>query len=167
MLEILKYPDPRLKQKSVSVTTFDATLHKLLDDMVETMYGANGVGLAAPQVGDFRRIFVIDVSSAEDNEPRRIHEFINPRILSGEGKTSYEEGCLSVPGVTELVSRKNKVRVEFQDRNGQPQTIEAEGLLSVAIQHENDHLEGVLFIDKLSALKRGLIKKKLARAAIL
>jgi peptide deformylase len=166
MLEILKFPDPRLKEKSLPVTEFNAELHRLLDQMAETMYSANGIGLAAPQVGKTLRAFVIDIG-AQEGEIRKLHEFINPRLSNGQGKISFEEGCLSVPGFTEEVQRKSAITVHFQDRDGEPQVMQAEKLLAVAIQHENDHLEGVLFVDRLSPLKRRFAKRKLERSVTL
>ncbi len=162
-LEILKYPDPRLKMISKEVTEFNPELRALLDSMIETMYSANGVGLAAPQVNRQLRAFVIDLGSEEDQE-RKLYEFINPRLSNGKGKISFQEGCLSVPGVSESVSRKETIEVEYQDRSGKKQRMLAEGLLSVAIQHENDHLDGVLFVERLSLLKRKMIQRKLAKA---
>lgn len=164
MLEILKYPDPRLKAISQNVERFDGELHQLLDEMAESMYGANGVGLAAPQVGRTIRAFIVDVANAEEGQPRRLVEFINPRILTGEGKIVYEEGCLSIPGVVEEVTRRARIIVEYQDRFGKAQRLEAEGLLAVAIQHENDHLDGVLFVERLSPLRRRMMRKKLEKA---
>lgn len=166
MLEILQYPDERLKQVSQPVTKFDPKLHKLLDDMAVTMYQANGIGLAAPQVGEFIRAFVIDLGLSDENH-KKIYEFINPKISNGEGKIVFEEGCLSVPGVAEEVTRKAKVKVQFQDRFGEDQVLEADELLAVAIQHENDHLDGVLFVDRLSPLKRRFVKRKLEKVKTL
>lgn len=166
ILEILKYPDPRLKQISNNVSDFDAKLHKLLDDMAETMYKANGVGLAAPQVNQLKRVFVIDIGPSEPDQAK-LYEIINPVIEDGEGRIAYEEGCLSVPGITEEVVRKDRVTVRYQDRYGKPQTLKAEGLLAVAMQHENDHLDGIVFVEKLSPLKRRMLKKKLERAVTL
>lgn len=166
MLEILKYPDPRLKRIAKPVEKFGKDLHQLLDEIAETMYGANGIGLAAPQVGESLRLFVIDLGPSEDQKAK-LYEFINPILDSGEGKISFEEGCLSVPGVTEEVIRKEKISVTYQDRNGKTHQMLAEGLLAVAIQHENDHLDGILFVEKLSPLKRRLLKKKLERAVTL
>jgi peptide deformylase len=165
-LPILKYPDPRLKEVSRPVTQFDDELRQTLDSMAETMYSASGVGLAAPQVGELKRMFVIDIGSQDENH-RRLYELINPKITHGEGKTTFEEGCLSVPGIAEEVSRKAKVTVEFQDRFGQPHSMNAEALLAVAIQHENDHLDGILFVDRLSPLKRRFLKRRLAKVPIL
>lgn len=166
MLEILKYPDPRLKRLAVPVREFDQKLHSLLDAMAETMYAADGIGLAAPQVGESIRLFVIDLGPGE-NRKAKLHEFINPVLKEGEGSIAFEEGCLSVPGVSEEVNRKEKITVSYQDRNGKKLEMVAEGLLAVAIQHENDHLDGVLFVDKLSPLKRRLLKKKLQKAVTL
>lgn len=165
-LDILKYPDPRLNELSQPVETFDDELRQLLDDMATTMYSANGVGLAAPQVGRRKRMFVIDLG-AQEGQHKKLYEFINPRLSHGEGKIVYEEGCLSVPGIAEEVQRKARITVEYHDRQGQPQTMAAEGLLAVAIQHENDHLDGVLFVDRLSPLKRRMIKRKLSKVNIL
>ena len=166
ILEILKYPDPLLKDPSKPVTKFDGELHRLLDDMAATMYAANGVGLAGPQVGRHLRLFVIDI--VENKEaPRKLQEFINPELSKGEGKIAFEEGCLSVPGITEAVQRKAKIAVKYQDRHGKPQTLVAEELLAVAIQHETDHLDGILFVDRLSPLKRHLVKRKIAKVVTL
>lgn len=166
ILTVLEFPDERLQQKSVPVTKFDATLGKLLDDMAETMYSKNGIGLAAAQVGKFIRALVIDLGPAE-NQEAKLWEIINPKFTKTEGKTVFEEGCLSVPGYTEEVSRKAKVTVEYQDRHGKQHTLEADGLLAVALQHETDHLDGVLFIDRLSPLKRRMARKKLIKAVTL
>lgn len=159
MLEILKYPDPRLKEKSLPVETFDAELHVLLDEMAKAMYAANGIGLAAPQVGRLHRAFIIDLG-LQEGYTQRLYEFINPKIKQAAGSISFEEGCLSVPGVAESVRRKAEIVVEFQDRNGNLQSFAADGLLAVAIQHENDHLDGTLFVDRLSPLKRRMVQKK-------
>lgn len=159
MLEILKYPDPRLKEKSLPVETFDAELHGLLDEMAKAMYAANGIGLAAPQVGRLHRAFIIDLG-LQEGYTQRLYEFINPKIKQAAGSISFEEGCLSVPGVAESVRRKAEIVVEFQDRNGNLQSFAADGLLAVAIQHENDHLDGTLFVDRLSPLKRRMVQKK-------
>lgn len=165
-MEILKYPDPRLNRKSVPVAKFDSSLHKFLDEMAVTMYHAKGVGLAAPQVGETLRIFVIDIGASE-NENQKLWEFINPVISQGQGSIAYEEGCLSVPGVTAEVKRKATITVDYKDRFGKAQKLEAEGLLAVAIQHENDHLEGVLFVERLSPLKRRMVRKQLEKAVTL
>ena len=164
MLEVLKYPDPRLKEVAKPVKKFDEELHRLLDAMAETMYASNGIGLAATQVGKPLRLFVVDLA-LQEGQPRKLYEFINPQISRGEGRITYEEGCLSVPGVAEEVVRKAKITVNYQDRHGRPQIMEADELLAVCIQHENDHLDGVLFIERLNPLKRRLVKRQLAKAA--
>lgn len=166
ILEILKFPDERLAQVSVPVKKFDKELHSFLDSMAVTMYNAKGIGLAAAQVGRFERFFIIDLGLAEDEESK-LYEFLNPKILSGSGKIKYEEGCLSVPGYTEEVNRKEEILIEYQDRNGTPKEMTVHGLLAVAIQHENDHLDGVLFIDRLSPLKRKMARKQLLKAVTL
>ncbi|NBX82016.1 peptide deformylase [bacterium] len=165
-LEILKYPDPRLSLKAQPVDKFDGSLHQLLNDMAETMYAAEGIGLAAPQVGKSLRLFVVDLGEHGESSGK-LMEFINPVLSRGEGTTTFEEGCLSVPGVTEEVDRFENITISFQDRNGKAQEMMAQGLLAVALQHENDHLDGVLFVEKLSPMKRRLIKKKLQKAVTL
>jgi peptide deformylase len=137
-------------------------IRRLIDDMAETMYAAPGVGLAANQVGVLLRVFVIDI--ANDDEPSDLRVFINPEITALVGTQTWEEGCLSFPGVTEEIRRAEKVTVKALDRDGKPFELEAEGLLAVAVQHENDHLNGVVMLDKLSAVKRRLLGRKLARA---
>ncbi|MCZ6656702.1 MAG: peptide deformylase [Gammaproteobacteria bacterium] len=159
ILDILQYPDPRLRTKAQPVDIVDEQIRTLIDDMYETMYSAPGIGLAASQVDVHKRIIVIDVSENRD-EP---HAFINPELqLDGEPMET-EEGCLSLPGIYEPVTRFDRVRVESIDRNGRPATLEAEGTLAVCIQHECDHLEGKLFVDYLSSLKRMRIRKKLQK----
>jgi peptide deformylase len=158
--DILIWPDPRLKEKALPVDGVDAEIQRLIDDMFETMYAAEGVGLAAPQIGVSKRIAVIDTSASEDVEP---FVMINPTIVSREGELKYREGCLSVPGEAEEVTRAGTVRVRFLDRDGKPRELEATGLTATAIQHETDHLDGVLFVDYLSSLKRELIKKRMKR----
>jgi peptide deformylase len=159
---ILKYPDPVLKQVAKPVSEVTDEIRVLVDDMAETMYAAPGVGLAANQIGVLLRIFVIDV--AGEDEPSELRVFINPEILELTGTQTWEEGCLSFPGVTEEIRRAERVRVKALDRDGKPFELEAEGLLAVAIQHENDHLNGVVMLDKLGAVKRRLLGRKLARA---
>ncbi len=166
-LSILKFPDPKLKEISDTVKEFDSSLHKLLDAMAVSMYAANGVGLAAIQVGQPLRMFVIDISWSEESGEKKLYEFINPKLHDGEGKIVFEEGCLSVPGVTEEVTRKKHIVVDFQDRHGKPHSLVAEELLAVAIQHENDHLDGILFVDRLSPLKRRFVRRKLEKAITL
>ena len=159
---IVKYPDPRLKQRALPVKVVDDEIRRLVDDMAETMYAAPGVGLAANQVGVLLRVFVIDTST--EDEPSELRVFINPEIVDTSGTLVWEEGCLSFPGVTEEIRRAEHVRVRALDRDGKPFELEADGLLAVAIQHENDHLNGVVMLDKLSAVKRRLLGRKLAKA---
>jgi peptide deformylase len=147
-----------LKQKSQPVTVFDAELKQLADDMVETMYAAPGVGLAAPQVGELKRLIVIDCSPKD--EPDDLLVAVNPEIISSEGDSLEEEGCLSVPGFWASVKRCSSATMRYQDVEGNTHQREAEGLLAVCMQHEIDHLNGVLFVDRLSPLKRSIFKKK-------
>jgi peptide deformylase len=158
-LEILTFPDPRLRLTAAPVEHVDAGVQRIVADMIETMYAAPGIGLAAPQVNIQRQIVVIDCSE-EKNQPLCL---INPRILELRGQAQMDEGCLSVPGFFEPVTRAVAVRVTALDREGQPFTLEADGLLAVCIQHELDHLQGRLFIDHLSALKRQRIRHKLEK----
>ncbi len=160
-LPILEYPDPRLRIRAERVTNVDADTRRLIDDMFETMYAAPGIGLAATQVDVHKRIIVIDVSEEHD-EPVCL---VNPEIVSAEGRFNAEEGCLSVPGLYDYVERAEKITVRALDRDGRPFEREAEGLLAVCIQHEMDHLEGKLFVDYLSALKRERIKKRYQKKA--
>ena len=162
LLPILTAPDPRLKQKSKPVATVDDELRRLLDDMLETMYAAPGVGLAAIQVGVPKRALVIDVS--RDEEPKNPLFLINPEIVwASDEDASYEEGCLSLPDQFADVARPAAVRVRYLDRNGNRKELEAEGLLAVCVQHEMDHLDGVLFVDHISALKRNMILRRLLK----
>jgi len=163
--EIKKFPEPVLKKKTAPVTAFDEELQRLIDDMVETMYAAPGVGLAAPQVGVSKRLAVIDISSREEQYPLIV--IINPSILKSEGEIEFEEGCLSIPEYTAKVTRAEQVIVGCMDREGKEVEIKAGGLLAIAIQHEIDHLDGLLFIDRISPIKREFFKKrhkKVARA---
>lgn len=158
-LTILEFPDPRLRTKAVPVTTFDAALQQLAADMLETMYAAPGVGLAATQVNVHQRLLVADVSEQHD-QPLVL---INPEILAKEGVGAREEGCLSVPGVFEEVERAARIKVRSADLSGKSFELDADGLLAVCIQHEMDHLEGKLFVDYLSEMKRQRIRKKLEK----
>lgn len=158
-LEILEFPDPRLRTRAKPVEAFDAGLGQLIDDMVETMYAANGIGLAATQVNHHQRLLVLDVSEQQDN-PK---VYINPKIVDEEGSEVCEEGCLSVPGIYAKVQRAEKVRVEAQDRHGVTFQEDAEGIHAICLQHEMDHLEGKLFVDYLSPLKRQIVRKKLEK----
>lgn len=156
---VIKYPDPLLARKAEPVTVFDKDLAKLVDDMFESMYAAEGIGLAAPQIAISRRIFIVDVSFGK--EPRDKLVLINPEILSHEGKQLEEEGCLSLPDIRDKVSRAAHVRVRAQDVTGKWFEVEGDELLARAFQHENDHLDGVLFIDRVSRLKRELILRRI------
>lgn len=160
LLSILEFPDPRLRTKAHPVTTFDEALHTLIDDMFDTMYDAPGIGLAATQVNVHKRVLVIDIS--EDKSQPLV--FINPTIevLTDEPQ-EYDEGCLSVPGYYEKVVRPERVKVSALDRQGEPFEMELEGLLAVCIQHEIDHLDGKLFVDYISPIKRNRIRKKLEK----
>ncbi len=162
-LPIMIAPDPRLKEKSAPVKRVDASIRKLMDDMLETMYVAPGIGLAAPQVGELKRLIVVDV--AKDEAPRDPHALINPELVwvSDEDST-YEEGCLSVPEHYADVTRPARIRVRYLDREGEIRELEADGLLATVIQHEMDHLDGILFIDHLTSLKRNMILRKLLKA---
>lgn len=161
LLPILEYPDKRLRQKALPVESVTPEVQRLVDDMAETMYAAPGVGLAANQVGVALRVFVIDI--ANENEPSQFRAFINPEILEREGELVWQEGCLSFPGVSENIERAARVRVRALDRDGNPFELEAEELLAVAIQHEHDHLDGTLMIDKLGPLKKRLVQRKLQK----
>lgn len=160
VLPILHYPDPRLRKPAVPVTQFGPEIRRTVADMLETMYKAPGIGLAAPQVNIGQRIVVIDISR-EANEPRT---FINPEILERRGKDVMEEGCLSVPDTFETVERAAWIKVRAQDADGDPFELECEGLLAVCVQHEIDHLDGKLFVDRLSTLKRSRIRRKFEKA---
>ena len=159
-LEILELPDPRLRTIAKPVEHFDAQLAQLVDDMIETMYEAKGIGLAATQVNVHRRLLVLDVSEAQDT-PR---EYINPEILESIGTETCEEGCLSVPGIYADVSRAESVRVKAYDRHGKPFEETLNDMHAVCLQHEMDHLQGKLFVDYLSPLKRRMVLKKLEKA---
>ena len=155
-LPILEYPDPRLRIRAKPVTEVDAEMRQLADDLLETMYSAAGIGLAATQVDRHVRMLVIDISEAR-NESLCL---INPEIVESDGKTSSDEGCLSVPEYYDAVERAEHIRVRALDRDGEEFEVEAEGLLAICIQHEMDHLEGKLFVDYLSEMKRQRLKKK-------
>lgn len=159
ILDILHFPDPRLRNKAKPVAQVDDSIRRLVDDMLETMYQAPGIGLAATQVNVAKRVVVIDLTE-EKNEPLCL---INPEILEKDGIEQMEEGCLSVPGIYEQVSRASHIRIRALDREGNPFEMEADDLLAVCIQHELDHLEGKLFVDYLSSLKRQRIRKKLEK----
>jgi peptide deformylase len=162
--DILIIPDKRLRLKSEPVKAVDKTLRALIDDMFETMYAAPGIGLAAIQIGEARRVVTMDL--AKKDEPKQPQVFINPEVTwSSDEKAIYEEGCLSIPEYYEEVERPKSVRVKYLDLDLKPQEIEADGLLSTCLQHEIDHINGVLFIDHISKLKRDMVMKKFKKAA--
>lgn len=159
ILDILVYPDSRLRTVASPVDHVDDALRTLIDNLFDTMYAAPGIGLAATQVNVHKRLLVIDIS--ENGEQPLV--FINPEVSQGEGEGEMQEGCLSVPGYFEMVQRAKKIRVRALDRNGETFELDADGLLSVCIQHEIDHLDGKVFVDYLSGLKRDRIRKKLLK----
>lgn len=161
LLPILHYPDPRLRTKAAAVDAVDDSVRALIDNLLETMYDASGIGLAATQVNVHRRVLVVDVSERRD-QPLA---FVNPRIERAEGEQERDEGCLSVPGFFEPVRRAERIRVAALNRQGETFALEADGLLAVCIQHECDHLDGKLFVDYISNLKRQRIKRKLRKQA--
>ena len=168
LLPISTWPDPVLAKKATPVEVVDDAVRKLIDDMFETMYDAEGVGLAAPQVAVGQRIIVIDCAVRDPEEksplsPKEPLALVNPNIVAREGGITWEEGCLSVPGYLDEIVRSRAVTVEGLDRNGAPLRIDATELLSVCLQHEIDHLDGILFIDRLSRLKQQMAKKKLRK----
>ena len=163
VLPIVKYGNEVLRRRTEPVTDFNDALQKLIDDMVDTMYAAPGIGLAANQVGDSRRIAVIDLSVGK--RPGELHVLVNPEIAETAGHITEEEGCLSVPDFTETVSRPERVKVRFLDRNGDPREMWGEGLMARAMSHEIDHLDGKLFVDRLRGLKRDRIIKKIQKLA--
>ena len=159
ILNILRYPDARLHKIAAPVTVFDENLKKLVADMAETMYAAPGIGLAAIQVDVAKQIIVVDVSERRDS----LVVLVNPEIVEATGESDIEEGCLSVPGIYELVPRAERVKVRAHDQNGNVFTLQAQGLLAVCIQHEMDHLQGKIFVEYLSQLKQQRIRAKLAK----
>ena len=161
LLNILQYPDERLHTVAQPVTKFDDRIRTLIQDMAETMYQARGIGLAATQVDVHERVVVMDLSE----ERNQLRVFINPVITYREGDTEYEEGCLSVPGIYEMVHRSERITVEAYDEHGEKFTLKAEGLLAICIQHELDHLAGKVFVEYLSPLKQNRIKTKLKKRA--
>ncbi len=167
LLPIVIYPDERLKQRCAPVSEITNEIRQLLDDMAETMYDAPGIGLAAPQVGALVRAIVVDVGNDEETEDgsapknRNLYKLINPEIIARSGTTEYEEGCLSIPDIREWVKRSAAVTVEALDESGTKVRLEADGLLAICLQHEIDHIDGVLFIDRISPLKRRLLNKPL------
>ena len=166
-LKVLTYPDPFLKTHAEEVTLFDDELLKLLQDMAETMYEAPGIGLAATQVGSSKNLFVMDIHYHKDDPSTQKNPLfiINPKIVQSQGDTIMEEGCLSVPEFQAEVKRALRVTLEYQNEKGEPQRMEAEGLEAVCIQHEMDHLKGILFIDYLSSLRRKMVQTRLKKLA--
>lgn len=176
ILEILKYPDPRLRETSKEVTEFTPELKVLAADMLETMYAEKGIGLAAPQVGRFHRMLVIDCRPRENQDRYEVDDstelekkitqplvIINPKIVNTRGKTTFDEGCLSVPSFYETVERAEYIELEYQDVDGQKHILKTDGLLAIVIQHEMDHLEGTLFIDRISFVKSNKIKSQIKK----
>ena len=158
-LNIIEFPDPRLRQIATPVEAFDADLGRLIDDMFETMYSAQGIGLAATQVDVHKQLLLLDVSETRDQP----HVYINPRSIESKGSETCEEGCLSVPGIYAEVSRAEKIRISARDPDGNPFEKELDGIHAVCLQHEMDHLKGKLFIDYLSPLKQSMVRKKLEK----
>src|SRR4030043_11009 len=161
VLEILKYPHPILRKRSKAVTQIDEEVNKLIDDMRETMYHASGIGLAACQVGVPQRVIVLDVSPMDPQQD--FFALINPEIVSEEGEVDHEEGCLSVPDCLENVKRKERIYIKALSPEGQEVEIKGEGILAIALQHEIDHINGVLILDRMSGLKREIFRKKLKK----
>ncbi|MGH8745920.1 MAG: peptide deformylase [Burkholderiales bacterium] len=159
LLNILRYPDARLQKAGSQVTVFDEGLKKLVQDMAETMYAAPGIGLAATQVDVYKQVIVIDASERRDS----LIVLVNPEIVEATGTSDIEEGCLSVPGIYELVERAERVKVRAYDQNGNALTLEAQGMLAVCIQHEMDHLQGKVFVEYLSPLKQQRIRARLVK----
>ncbi len=159
LLNILRYPDARLHKIAVPVTVFDVSLKNLVRDLAETMYAAPGVGLAATQVDVHKQVIAVDVSERRDS----LVVLVNPEIVEASGVSDIEEGCLSVPGVYDIVERAERVKVRAYDQNGNPFTLEAQGLLAVCIQHEMDHLQGKVFVEHLSQLKQQRVRARLAK----
>ncbi len=159
LLNLLRYPDARLHKTAAPITVFDEALKRLVQDMAQTMYAAPGVGLAATQVDVHKQVIVVDVSERQDS----LVVLVNPEIVEASGISDIEEGCLSVPGVYDIVERAERVKVRAYDQNGNPFTLEAQGLLAVCIQHEMDHLKGKVFVEHLSQLKQQRVRAKLAK----
>jgi len=163
ILEIKKYPDEVLKKKSSPVESIDGALQRLIDDMAETMHAASGIGIAAPQVGVSKRLIVIDVSTKDEKYPPVL---INPEIIETDGFVDSEEGCLSIPKYISTIKRAEKIIVKGLDRDGKPLQFEADGLFAIAIQHEIDHINGILFVDRMSYIKREFFKKRYLKAVM-
>ncbi len=162
--DIVIYPDSRLREPCKPVVNINTEIQTLLSDMAETMYEASGIGLAAPQIGSKHRVIVVDVrDDEEEGRKGELLKLINPEIIKSSGKISYEEGCLSIPHLREYVTRKKEITVKAINEKEQEVVFDADGLLAICIQHEIDHLDGILFIDRLSKLKKGLVKPKLRK----
>jgi peptide deformylase len=165
-MRVHEFPDPILQKHAKPVEVFDEKLKQLAEDMLETMYHENGIGLAANQVAVLKRIVVMDVNAGEEDTSLRDPKvLVNPQIVAAEGETAIEEGCLSVPEFRAEVKRAERITVKYQNVQGEPQEMEADGLLAICMQHEFDHLEGRLFIDYLPPLKQRMVKKRLAKLA--
>ncbi len=162
LLPILHYPDEQLRKTSTPLAAITEEDRELIENMIATLYDAPGVGLAAPQVGVHKRLVILDITAGK--EPDRLFVMINPEILSSQGEQTDEEGCLSVPGYNGNVTRAQTIKVSYMNREGEQTTLNAEGLMARAIQHEVDHLDGILFVDRLSPLKRDMIKRKIRKA---
>lgn len=162
ILDILTYPDPELKKISKTVDKVDESIINLIDNMFETMYAAPGIGLAAPQVGELKRIIVLDIGERDGGQGAPL-AIINPEIVSSAGETTFEEGCLSVPEFTADVVRAKEVKIKGMNRKGESIEIDADGLLAIALQHEIDHLDGILFVDKLGLVKKDIFRRKVKK----
>ncbi len=163
-LPIVLYPDPILKKPAAAVSAVTPEIRRLLIDMAETMYEAPGIGLAAPQIGQSIRAIVVDIGDDEESGRKsELLKLINPEIIAAEGEIDYEEGCLSIPDVREIVRRNSSIQVRALDHEGREKIIDADGLLAICLQHEIDHLNGVLFIDRLTPVRRELMRKKIQR----
>ena len=161
---ILHYPDKRLRDPGQVVTDFGPAFQKLVEDMAETMYAAPGVGLAATQIGEPVRLFIVDTATGDD-EPSDLRVFVNPEIVERTGEVRWEEGCLSFPGVHEEIDRAERVKVRAQDKEGKPFELETDGLLAIAIQHELDHLDGKLMVDRLGLIRKRLVHRQMMKRA--
>jgi peptide deformylase len=161
---ILHYPDKRLRDPGKVVTDFGPSFQKLVEDMAETMYAAPGVGLAATQIGECVRLFIVDTATGDD-EPSDLRVFVNPEIIEKVGDVRWEEGCLSFPGVHEEIDRAERVKVRAQDKDGKPFELETDGLLAIAIQHELDHLDGKLMVDHLGLIRKRLVHRQMLKRA--
>jgi len=163
-LKIVEYPDKKLKEKSIKIENFNDELYALLDAMYPIMMNTNGIGLAAIQVAHAKQVLILNIPQDDGEQPKEnLLEIINPILLKKSGETTYQEGCLSVPSFYEDIKRYEKISITFQDRFGKEQSLDADGLLSIAIQHEMDHLDGILFIDRLSSSRRRKFEKEYKR----